>query len=170
MFELLSHNGHNFDILTFRPSRFSDIASYFRIFSYLALFPQKDYFAYVVVVVTRKRAPPSGWTLLLLDLCKTPSPGQDRRFGWYCYRGTDSRRSHLTHPPTERAHTDPKKISFGKNLQFNRLCLVGCWLVGWLLSTTHAEAPFGGKYKKGTETRRQLQIQDLRTKANQRRQ
>ena len=26
MFELLSHNGHNFDILTFRPSRFSDIA------------------------------------------------------------------------------------------------------------------------------------------------
>ena len=33
---------------------------------------------------------------------------------WYCYRGTDSRRSHLTYTPTERDHTGPKKISFGK--------------------------------------------------------
>ena len=30
-----------------------------------------------------------------------------------------------------------------KNLQFNRFCLVGCWLLA--LSTTHAEAPCGGK-------------------------
>ena len=42
------------------------------------------------------------------------SPGEDPRVGWYCYRATQSRRSHLTYTPTERAHTDPKKLSFGK--------------------------------------------------------
>ena len=37
--------------------------------------------------------------------------------GWYCYRGTHSRRSHLTYTPTERAHTETKNISFGKKVR-----------------------------------------------------
>ena len=41
---------------------------------------------------------------------------QDPRLAWYCYRGTYSRRSHLTYTPTERAHTGPKKISFGRKV------------------------------------------------------
>ena len=72
--------------------------------------------------LTRKRAPPCRGTLsgdLVAGPCRgTPvkklSPGPDRRLAWYCYRGTDSRRSHLTYTPTERDHTGPKKISFGK--------------------------------------------------------
>ena len=42
------------------------------------------------------------------------SPGEDPRVGWYCYRATQSRRSHLTYTPTERAHTDPKIYLLGK--------------------------------------------------------
>ena len=82
--------------------------------------------------LTRKRAPPCRWILsgdpvgepcrgtLWGDpvggpLEKLP-PGPDRRLAWYCYRGADSRRSHLAYTPTERDHTGPKKISFGKKL------------------------------------------------------
>ena len=52
-----------------------------------------------------------------------PSPGQDPRVGWYCYRATHSRR-HISHTPTESAQTGPK-ISFGK--KSTNLPRIGQW-------------------------------------------
>ena len=57
------------------------------------------------------------WTLIFLRLIRTkPSPGEDRRVGWYCYRATQSRRSHLTYTHRKSSYR-PKIISFGKKRQ-----------------------------------------------------
>ena len=44
-----------------------------------------------------------------------PSPGEDPKVGWYCYRATQSRRSHLTYTHRKSSYR-PKELSFGKKL------------------------------------------------------
>ena len=41
------------------------------------------------------------------------SPGEDPRVGWYCYRATQSRPSHLTYTHRKSSYR-PKELSFGK--------------------------------------------------------
>ena len=45
-----------------------------------------------------------------------PSPGEDRRVGWYCYRATQSRRSHLTYTHRKSSYRPKENIFWEKNI------------------------------------------------------
>ena len=47
---------------------------------------------------------------------KKPSPGQDPRVGWYCYRETHSRRSHLTYTHRKSSYRPKEYIFWEKNI------------------------------------------------------
>ena len=65
------------------------------------------------------------WPLCCWPLCCSPLIRRDclpaRIRGWAgTATGPHSHVVHISHTPTERAHTDPKKISFGKNFRAAR--------------------------------------------------
>ena len=80
-------------------------------------------------IIKRKPATPC-WPLIRSPLIRLPSdrtkqsPGEDRRVGWYCYRATQSRRSHLTYTHRKSSYR-PKEISFGKKLAYARAAALG---------------------------------------------
>ena len=59
------------------------------------------------------------WRLIRSPLIRTkPSPGEDRRVGWYCYRATQSRRSHLTYTHRKSSYRPKENIFWEKKAIF----------------------------------------------------
>ena len=55
------------------------------------------------------------WPMLRSPMLRTkPSPGEDPRVGWYCYRATQSRRSHLTYTHRKSSYRPKDNIFWEK--------------------------------------------------------
>ena len=71
-------------------------------------------------IIKRKPAT-SCLPLIRLPLIRSPlirtkqSPGEDRRVGWYCYRATQSRRSHLTYTHRKSSYRPKENIFWEKS-------------------------------------------------------
>ena len=56
------------------------------------------------------------WPLIFSPLIRTkPSPGEDPKVGWYCYRATQSRRSHLTYTHRKSSYRPKDNIFWEKS-------------------------------------------------------
>ena len=59
------------------------------------------------------------WPLIRWPMDRTKqSPGEDRRVGWYCYRATQSRRSHLTYTHRKSSYRPKENIFWEKKFYY----------------------------------------------------